>query len=154
MELCSCNHCCCGNALSITYSECVFLALITQHAMSHIVICGLPALQYFFPHIINGIIFKKKKLFNMKCVFRFSLQHLSETFLILRTTKRDMIKNVYFSSCKVPVTLAIFERILNFLNTFSESPQISNFMKIRLVGAELFHADERAGGQTGQTYRS
>ena len=28
-----CNHCCCGKAISITYSECVSVALVTQHAM-------------------------------------------------------------------------------------------------------------------------
>ena len=37
-----------------------------------------------FPHyLINGKIFEKKFL-NINYVFRFSLQHLSETFLILR----------------------------------------------------------------------
>jgi hypothetical protein len=30
---------------------------------------------------------------------------------------------------------------LNFLDRFSKNPLISNFMKIRPVGAELFHAD-------------
>jgi len=39
-------------------------------------------------------------------MFRFYLQLLSETFLILRRIKRDMIKNVYRSSCKVPFILA------------------------------------------------
>jgi hypothetical protein len=29
---------------------------------------------------------------------------------------------------------------LNFLNRFQKNPQISNFLKIRPVGAELFHA--------------
>jgi hypothetical protein len=28
-----CNHCCSGRAISITYSECVFVALGIQHAM-------------------------------------------------------------------------------------------------------------------------
>ena len=28
-----CNHCCSGKAVSITYSECVFVALVIQHAM-------------------------------------------------------------------------------------------------------------------------
>jgi hypothetical protein len=36
---------------------------------------------------------------------------------------------------------------LNFLDIFFKNTQISNFMKIRPVGAELFHAD----GQTDMT---
>ena len=73
--------------------------------MRHIVICGLPRSTIFFSHyLINGTIFEKKSL-NTKCVFWFSLQLLSETFLILRRTERDMIKNVYRSSCKIPVIL-------------------------------------------------
>jgi len=35
-----------------------------------------------------------------------------------------------------------------FLGSFSKNPQISNFMKVRRVGAELFRADRRRGGQT------
>jgi len=34
---------------------------------------------------------------------------------------------------------------LNFLERFSENAQISTFIKIRPVGAELFHAGWRAG---------
>ena len=57
------------------------------------------------PHYhINGTIFGNKFL-NTKCVFWFSVQLLSETFLILRRTERDIIKNVYRSSCKVPAIL-------------------------------------------------
>jgi hypothetical protein len=38
----------------------------------------------------------------------------------------------------------VFKRLnLNFLNIFEENPEISNLMKIRLVGAELFHTDRR-----------
>jgi hypothetical protein len=32
-EACSCDHCCCGEAISITYSECVFVALVIHHAV-------------------------------------------------------------------------------------------------------------------------
>jgi hypothetical protein len=57
------------------------------------------AIQYFFHIVINGTIFGKT-LLNIK---GFSLQILSETFLILRRTELDVIKNMYWSSCQVPV---------------------------------------------------
>jgi hypothetical protein len=45
------NHCCFGKAMSITYSECVFVALFIQHVKVHapyyIVICDLSVLLYF-----------------------------------------------------------------------------------------------------------
>jgi hypothetical protein len=56
--------------------------------------CHLSPLRlcYIFPHYFaNGTIFENK-LLNIKCVFWFSLQHLSETFLILRRFEREMIK--------------------------------------------------------------
>jgi len=42
-----------GNAISVIYCECVFVALGTQHVMRmrRIVICGLPGPTIFF-HII------------------------------------------------------------------------------------------------------
>ena len=52
-----------------------------------------------------------------------------------------MIKNVYWSSCKVPVILVRFERNSKFLYGFSKNARISIFMKIRPVEAGLFHAD-------------
>jgi hypothetical protein len=66
-----------------------------------------PAVQYFLHYMINGPIFEGM-LLNIKCVFCFSLQLLSETFLMLRRIQRDMIVNVYRSSCKVPVILGRF----------------------------------------------
>jgi hypothetical protein len=39
---------------------------------------------------------------------------------------------------------------LNFLGIFSKNTQMSNFMKIPPMVAEMFHADRRAGGQTGR----
>jgi hypothetical protein len=50
IEACSCNHCCHGKAINITYSECVSVALVTQHKMHvrHIVICDLSGSTIFF----------------------------------------------------------------------------------------------------------
>jgi len=54
-----------------------------------------------------------------------------------------MIKKIYWSSHKVLVILVTFQRNINFLGGFSKNNQISNFLKIRPVGAELFHKDSR-----------
>ena len=52
-----------------------------------------------FPHyLIKVTIFEK---YQVDSIF-------SETFLILRITELDVIKNAYLSSCKVPVILVRF----------------------------------------------
>jgi hypothetical protein len=66
-----------------------------------------------------------------------------ENVLILRI-KRDLIIKVCWSSCKVKIILVRFYLNKNFLDIFSKNTQILNYMTIRLVGAELIHAD----GQT------
>jgi hypothetical protein len=85
-------------------------SLIYPAYSAHAPYCHLwPVRLYniFSHYYINDTIFKKK-LLNMKCVFWFSLQLLSETFLNIRRTERDMIGTVYWSLCKVPDILVRF----------------------------------------------
>ena len=79
------------------------------------------------------------------CVLIFSII-LPETFFTLRIIRRDIVKNVCRSSCKVPVFLVRFYLHLHLLNRFFEKYEVSNFMKICQVGAELLHVD----GQTNR----
>jgi hypothetical protein len=46
-----------------------------------------------------------KRSLSIKCVFWYSLQPLSETFLILRRIQWHTTENVQKSLCKVPVTV-------------------------------------------------
>jgi hypothetical protein len=80
------NPCCCGNAISITYSQCVSLAFVIQCTarMRHIVICGLADSTIFF-HIISqtvrisggggGAVTEHKICFDF--LYNFCLKHFS-----------------------------------------------------------------------------
>jgi len=59
-----------------------------------------------------------------------------------------MIKNMYIGlSVKYPLYLSEFNETCLLPRDFQKNTQTSNFMKIRPVGAGLFHAD----GQTDMT---
>ena len=89
----------------------MFEALVIQHAkrmrcsMLSSVVC--PAVPSFstLSHKQHDF---RKMLLNIKCVFGFSVQLLSETYIIVGITERDIVVNVHRSSCKVPVVLLRF----------------------------------------------
>jgi hypothetical protein len=89
-----------------------------QSAYSILSSMAYPVLH--FPHyLVNGTIIGKT-LLNIKCVFLFSLQYLSEKFLILRRTWLDIIIKIHWSTCKEPVILVAFYWNLNCLKRFSK----------------------------------
>jgi hypothetical protein len=68
------NHCCRGNAVIISWSECVSVALVIQHArrMRRTILPSVacPAVPYFSTLSHKRHYFRrKKKLWNKKCLF-------------------------------------------------------------------------------------
>jgi hypothetical protein len=105
------NHCFSGKAISITYCECVSVALVMQHKKAHALYvlssAAYPAPPYYstLPHKRND--FQKNAIEHGMCVVIFST-NLSEAFLILSRIQPDVTINVHTSSCKVAVILVIF----------------------------------------------
>jgi len=98
----------------------------------------LPVPLYnIFPHYhTKGTIFEKK-LLNIKSVFWFSLQALSETFFVLRRSERDIIINVHKSSSKVTPMLVRLYWNLNSRKIFEKYSHIKfneNPFSVGIVG--------------------
>jgi hypothetical protein len=90
------------------YSECVYVALVNQHAtrMRHIFICVVHLGPPYFPTLSHKRHDFRKNVYQHKmCALVFSI-NLYEIF-ILRRLQRDMITIVHWSSCKVPVILVL-----------------------------------------------
>ena len=126
------NHCCSVKALSFTYSVCFLLSYPACNAC--------PYLQYFSTLSQKTARFSKKKIIEHKMNISIVSTDLTETLLLLGTD-RDMIKNVFRSSCKVPFIIVRLKWNLIFLDRFLG--KYSNFMKTRPVGTELFMRTDR-----------
>ena len=97
------DHCCSATAVSITYCECVFVALVIQHAlrMPSIIFSFVSrlALQYFSTLSHKQHDFRNKK----SCRTQNVCSDFPYNFLIPGRTARNMAK---MSSCKVPLFLS------------------------------------------------
>jgi len=115
---------------------------------AHASYCHLwPAPLYnIFPHfLINGTIFEKEKVTEHKiCVLIFSIMFVCNISNSKKKWERYDLKMYIGLHEKYP----LFSSDFNETWIFSKNPQITNFMKIRPVGAELFHADRQTGRQT------
>ena len=103
--------------INVKYDESVAVLLPFLSGMQIAFLCG-PLLRHLcpvwtyriFPHYpIKGTILGEKIIDHKQCVFIFSatLYFFSESFLILRRIKRNII-NVHTSSCEVPSLLVRF----------------------------------------------
>jgi hypothetical protein len=103
LEARSCNRCGSGKAISITYSECVFVALRLQYAncMHHTAICGLPGSTIFFHIVTNSTTLGGGKV-NIN-VFWFSVQRFILDISRSKNWAKCDNKYIYWSSCAVPV---------------------------------------------------
>jgi hypothetical protein len=138
-----------------TYSECVFAALDTQHAMDmcHIIICGLPR-PTIFSHIISQTarFLGRKKYWTQNVCFDF-LYTFCVTFLILRRIQRDRSKTYigrrvkYRHSCpilmKIEFSSQIFEKYSNI--EFHENPSRGSW--IVACGQTDGRTDEQTDGR-------
>jgi len=133
--------------MSITYSECVSVALFIQHAkrMRRIVLSSVacPVLPHFSTLSHKRQDIRHKATEHKMCVF-ISSKILSEIFLILRIMQRDTAIQVHRSLCKVLVILAIFQWKFNFLDKRPKNTKTLHLMTILPVGTELLHT----AGQT------
>ena len=100
----------------------MFVALGTQHAMRTRRVASL-AVQYFSTLFHKQHNLRKNVIEHKMCAFIF-YEISSETFPIVRREERDVIRNVYWSLCKVAVILVR----LQFLDVFCKNFKILIFL--------------------------
>jgi hypothetical protein len=130
------NHCCRGKAVSVTYSECMSVAVVTLHAQRMRRITLYSVIYLGLVHF--STLSHKRHDFRAKCIENtlslFSVQLLSGTFLILSNIERDII-SVHNAFMQYARYFCQILRTLEFCRHIFKHTQISNFMKIRPMGA-------------------
>jgi hypothetical protein len=131
-------------AISIMYSECVFVALLSSLQSPCAVLCchlRPVRLNLVLPHYLtNSSIFGEKSL-SIKWVFWFSLQLLSATFVIVRRTEQDMTINVTSLHVKCPIILLMFCWPCIIVYQYSETNVMHClFNLLRIKGLYMFRA--------------
>ena len=118
------------------------LALVIQHANNVISApyCHLWSvwLYHIFLHYLLHVTNLRKYFVNVKCVFwitvrAWNISHSKKNSKRYHHTSTHIFMQITRNSSHIIIHFEYFRR-------FSNNPKISNFMKIRWVGAELLHA--------------
>jgi len=119
--------------------------------MRHIVICDLSRSTLLSPHyLINGTIFEKFIDHKMHVLIS-SATYVWNIFHTKKNRARYDKKMSSYLHVKYPLFFSIFNETGIFSKVFRNITPLPNFLKIRPVGAELFHADRRTGRQPVMT---
>jgi len=106
------------------------------YSAHYIVICDLSGCTIFSTLSHKWYNFQKK-VFEHKILVWFSPHNMSEKLLTVRRIQWDIIMKLHRSSREVPITFVRLKQTWIFLRNLKKNPQVSNFMKICPVGAEL-----------------
>ena len=161
-----CNHCYRGKEASVTYSECLSVALVIQHTnrMPRITICGLSGFTKFFHLISWTALFSGEKVIEYKmCVViictafvRYSLSYTVCPIHFVRYISHSN-KNSTRCYCKFAEVLMLVILVrawtLNFLNRFTINRHKNATIGTRVIpcGWTDGRTDRRTDRQRGMT---
>ena len=94
--------------MSITYSKCVSVSLIIQHAkrMRLIIWSSVACLPTYFSTLFHKRHDYQKKISNIICVLIISTT-LSQTYLLLIRIQHDITVSLHWSSGNVPIIILL-----------------------------------------------
>jgi len=110
------------------------------------------ALLIFSPLSHKRHHFGEKKVIEHKMCFDFLYKFCRQHFSFWELS--EIWSVIIGLHVKYPLFLSDFDKNFDFLQLFCINKRIPNFMEIREVGAELYHADGRMGGRTDRRTHS